>query len=458
MTKQIKQIQQGGLRRRLALGAAGARSGLGLLSSRASALLVPKEQQQAHHDAALEREALRFVAHLGELKGAYVKIGQMLALYGEHILPKPITRALHTLEDQTCSLEWDTVRALLASELGGRIGELQIDSTAFAAASLAQVHRAQSVLKKDRSEYAGGLDLALKVQYPGIAQAIDGDFDSVIQMLKLSRWLKAGRDVEEFTQQLKVLLKQEVDYGLEMARLQKFDKLLADDPVLRVPTVYPRWSTNKCLAMEYIEGYAVTHEKVQALSQSRRNALAKAMLKLFFKEVFEWQAMQTDPNFGNYRIQLNEGADDQLVLLDFGAVHDLPNSFTRPLQRAIIAAFNNNHADVISALIELRCLRTTDSSEVQASFAEFCCFIIEPFRQDFSALPEHAHDGNLYDWRNSRLLRRAGKLGSQKLLLKGFVMPPQEFMLLVRKLTGVFTFVSTLDAKINSYDILEPYL
>ena len=156
MTKQIKQIQQGGLRRRIALGTAGARSGLGLLSSRASGLFVPKDKQQAHNDAALEREALRFVAYLGELKGAYVKIGQMLALYGEHILPKPITQALHTLEDQTSALQWDTIKPSLQQDLGESFNELEIKHDAFAAASLAQVHRATATQE--------GIDLALKVQ------------------------------------------------------------------------------------------------------------------------------------------------------------------------------------------------------------------------------------------------------------------------------------------------------
>ena len=450
MAKQIKQIQQGGLRRRLALGAAGARSGLGLLGSRASGLLVPKDEQQAHHDAALEREAMRFVAHLGELKGAYVKIGQMMALYGEHLLPKPITKALHTLEHQTCSIEWPAIEAQLRQELGESFDQLKIEHQAFAAASLAQVHKARDL---DTNEL-----ICLKVQYPGIADAIDGDFDSVVQMLKLARWLKTGREVEQFTEQLKMLLLQEVDYSREQASMQQIDALIHDDDVLRIPKVYSNYSSPRCLAMEYIDGYAVNDPMVLTLSQERRNKLAKSMLRLFFKEVFDWGVMQTDPNFGNYRICLNDDGHDELVLLDFGAVHELPQSFTKPLQRAIVAAYNNNHTDLIAALIELHCLRTTDTESVKQSFAEFCCFIIEPFREDFSSLPAHAHEGDLYNWKDSRLLRRAGKLGSKSLLVKGFVMPPQEFMLLVRKLTGVFTFVSTLDARINSADIIKPYL
>ena len=113
----MKKIKKGGFSRRFAIGVAGARGGLGLLTSKASGLLLPKDQQEAHNDAALKREAERFVKQLGELKGAYVKIGQMLALYGEHLLPNAVTEALHTLEAQTTPLDWNSIEPSLKKSL-----------------------------------------------------------------------------------------------------------------------------------------------------------------------------------------------------------------------------------------------------------------------------------------------------------------------------------------------------
>ena len=113
----MKKIKQGGFRRRLAVGAAGARGGLGLLSSKAASLFVAPENRAAFQAQALQREAERFVQQLGELKGAYVKIGQMLALYGEHLLPRPVTDALHTLEANTTPLIWDAVSTQLDASL-----------------------------------------------------------------------------------------------------------------------------------------------------------------------------------------------------------------------------------------------------------------------------------------------------------------------------------------------------
>jgi len=387
----MKKIKTGGLRRRLAIGAAGARGGLGLLSSRVSAVLVPKDQKEAHHDAALGREAMRFVKELGELKGAYVKIGQILALYGEHLLPKTVTDALHTLEAQTTALDWSVIEPHLKSVLGDQYAELDIESESFAAASLAQVHKAKL---KGHSER-----MCIKIQYPGIADAIEDDFRNVIQMLTLARWITSGRQLEQLTKDLKQQLLREVDYHYELEIAELLANKLASDSRFYVPSYYPELSNSSVLTMQYIDGYEVTHEKVQSLSQARRNALASSMLELFFKEAFDWGLMQTDPNFGNYRIIIDsQGKNDSIGLLDFGAVHHLPSSFSAALKKTIIAAHEGDVNTTIEGAIELGCLRDSDDITVKRSFAEFCCFILEPFAADLSQVPEFARTKNgLYD-------------------------------------------------------------
>jgi len=443
----MKEIKRGGLRRRIAIGAAGARSGIGLLSSRASGLLLPQKEKQEHNDKALEREAKRFVRELGKLKGAYVKIGQMLALYGEHLLPEPVTNALHTLEAQTTPLDWEFV----SRSLGEEQKALSIAKEPIAAASLAQVHAA-SLADVEKQ-------LCVKIQYPGIADAIEDDFSHVMKMLSLTRWVKSGRQLESLTSELKTHLMREVDYLVELKTAQTVAAFLDGDLRYRVPDYFPQLSSSKVLTMDFVDGYEVTHPKVQALSQQRRNKLATAMLELFFKEALEWGLMQTDPNFGNYRIVIDpDGDDDTLVLLDFGAVHDLDDQFKSALKSTMLAAHSGDLVGTEAGLIGLNCLRKTDSAAVKRSLAEFCQFILEPFSKDLSKVPTHAVDENgLYDWDASRLLKRAGKLGSKGMLIKGFVVPPSEFMLMVRKLTGVFTFVAALNAKTNSCYLLERY-
>ena len=305
----MKSIKKGGLSRRLSIGLAGAKGGLGLLQAKAGSLLLPKDQQQEHNDNALEREAKRFVVHLGELKGAYVKIGQMLALYGEHILPVQVTDALHTLESSTQPLEWAAIQPTLESQFSnGGYDELKLNQTAIAAASLSQVHT--GFLRDNEQE------VCVKIQYPGIADAIEDDFKHVMQMLSLARWVKSGRQMEALTQELKRYLLKEVDYRYELETAERVRSLLQGDARYKIPKYHQKLCGAKVLTMEYVQGFDVLHPEVQAISQQRRNAIAESMLELFFKEAFEWGLMQTDPNFGNYRILLSEEGD-QLVLLDF---------------------------------------------------------------------------------------------------------------------------------------------
>ncbi|GHA08091.1 ABC transporter [Arenicella chitinivorans] len=421
---------------------------MGLLSSKAASLFVAPENRAAFQAQALQREAERFVQQLGELKGAYVKIGQMLALYGEHLLPRPVTDALHTLEANTPPLAWDTV----ATQLGAGLEGLRIEPQPLAAASLSQVHRASAPRVRR--------PLCVKIQYPGIADTIEDDFRNVMQMLSLAQWVKSGRQLQDLTKELHTHLMSEVDYARELRVAGKFSRLLKSDARYCVPAYYPKWSSDRVLTMEYLSGVEVTDPAVQGLSQARRNRLAKHMLALFFHEVFDWGLMQTDPNFGNYKIMIDpEGENDRIALLDFGAVQVLDNRFCKALRTTITSAHRRDRQGTIDGLIALRCLRADDSPAVKQSFVSFCEFILEPFSQTADEWPKHAvsDEGN-YLWRQSKLLTRAGKRGSDGMLVKGFVVPPPEFMLIVRKLTGVFTFVSTLDARMRCSELLQPYL
>lgn len=451
--KPLNKLKQNGLHRRLSVTVAGASSGVRLLGSRASSLFKTAEEKQQSHSLVLAQESRRFVETLGELKGAYVKIGQMMALYGHHILPTEVTDALHELEHQTTPLDWKTIEHEINTVLGDKAALLTIDPNPLAAASLAQVHRA--------TDEQNDAQLCLKVQYPGVVNTIDGDFNVVLQMLRMGRWLKSGQDIEAWVQEIKDMLVDEVDYQREAKMTERVATLLGSDQRYVVPKIATRYSADTVLAMSYESGYEVTNTKITNLSQQRRNALAESMLEVFFKEVFEWGIMQTDPNFGNYRIRLRENtqAQDQLVLLDFGAVRELPQPFCRALRQIIIAAHLEDREQVISGAINLGCLDPDQPVAVKESFADFCILLMEPFRTDHAHTPKFAVTAKgEYDWHGSRLLRRVGKVGAQAVLADGFTSPPKEFALIARKLTGVFTFITTLKAEFNAHNIIAAYL
>jgi predicted unusual protein kinase regulating ubiquinone biosynthesis (AarF/ABC1/UbiB family) len=451
--KQLKTIKQSGLQRRIAISLAGAQGGVRLLGRHLTSALMPEEKKQAARRQSLANEAELFTHQLGELKGAYVKIGQMMALYGDHFLPKQVSDALHRLEDNTSSMAWAAIEPIIEAELADRRSDLSIDKKPIAAASLSQVHRAK--LNKD------GRELVLKVQYPGVANTIDSDFKAVLQMMRLARWAKTGRDFESWTQEIKAMLVDEVDYPRERLMTERVSELLADDPRYVLPKIEKKYSTPRILTMNYLKGVEVSHARVEKLSLKRRNSLAKAMLEVFFKEVFEWGVMQTDPNFGNYRVQFADkpGQSDKLVLLDFGAVRELDVDFMHALQKTIIAAYQNDRVAVMQGATLLNCISESQSDRVRESFADFCILLMEPFCKHHHQTPGLVlNDKHQYMWHDSQLLKRAGKLGAKSIGIEGFTSPPKEFALIARKLTGVFTFVTTLRAEFNADYIIEQYI
>lgn len=452
--KQIKSIKQNALQRRMAISLAGVGGGARLLTRHATSVFYNNEKKQQLRQAAFAKEAKTFAEKLGELKGIYVKIAQMMALYGDHLLPSELTDALHGLEHQTKSMHWSIIQAEIENSLGERQAQLNIDPRPLAAASLSQVHRA--------IDTTHGGQLCVKVQYPGVANTIEADFKLVTQMLGLMRWVPLGDDLAEWMQELKTMLLDEVDYRRELAMTDKIAHLLSGDNRYCVPSVIAGLSSRTVLTMEYLQGLEVTSQVIKKLSQGRRNALAIAMLEIFFKEIFEWGIMQTDPNFGNYRIQLQEkentGLPDKLVLLDFGAVRELDNTFLKALKKTVLATYRNNRAQIIAGAIQLNCLQKDQSDGIKESFADFCILLMEPFRKDKSQIPNFALNAQQqYKWRESRLLQRVGKLGAKSIKLDGFRSPPKEFALIVRKLTGVFTFITTLSAEFDATPIIEKY-
>lgn len=447
-------MKRGALGRSLAVSVAGLRAGGAFALDGALQRLRGQEQGTS---AFMQREARRFAAELGRLKGTYVKIGQMLAMLGEHFLPPVLTEALHDLESQTHPLPWADIEPALRASLGERLDELDVEHEAIAAASLAQVHRATV---RDT-----GQQLCLKIQYPGLAEVIDADFDAVVRMLLLARWVEAGRDLDDWLASLREHLHHEIDYRREAAMGDRVAELAAAaapqlaQQVIRyhVPERFPRYCTAEVLAMEYVEGYLVTRSEVAALPQARRDALGRAMLELFFLELYDWGILQTDPNFGNYLVRCT-GNVDELVLLDFGSTMHCEHHFLVHLGNAIAAGQAEDRELLVDSLVGLGCLRDDSSESAKRSFSDFCLQLLEPLRPPQQLPPEFLNERGEYCWGRSRLMRRVGKQAAASAATRDFTAPSREFAMIARKLTGVFTFIAVLDAQFNAHELVHRHI
>ncbi len=208
MAKKHRGLKANTLPRTLSASLAGIRAGSALAVDSVVQRIMGRGPDDEDSEFA-RREARHFVRELGKLKGTYIKIGQMLALFGEQFLPRVLVDALRDLSDQTEPLHWDALESSVRDSLGARYQELDIDPQAIAAASLAQVHLARI--------RASGDWICLKIQYPGLAQVIDADFDAVVRMLLLARWVKAGRELDDWLESMRAHLHNEIDYRREAA-------------------------------------------------------------------------------------------------------------------------------------------------------------------------------------------------------------------------------------------------
>lgn len=388
---------------------------------------------------------------LGQLKGSVMKAGQMLSLYGQYFLPPEAVAVLSGLQDDTPAVDWRVVAPVLERAIGRhRMAELDIDTVPMAAASLGQAHRARR--KRD------GLELVIKIQYPGVADAIESDIRSLSRLVGLSRLAPKGLDLDPVFNEVREMLHREVDYDSEANFTNEFQKRLADDPRFVVPRVIGDYSNDRVLTTTYESGVSVRHADIQSLSQDRRDRLGAHFLELFLTEFFDWGMVQSDPHFGNYRIRPRDGGEDQIVLLDFGATKLFGRGFIESYSNIVMGALSRDAEQIFRGAIDIGLMDKRFPPQVMNAFAELCMQIVEPFEAlDSGRIPAHllTPDG-LYRWHESDLPMRVGRIASRNALSVHFRVPPREIIFLHRRLAGVFVMLSALRAELASRDQLLP--
>lgn len=403
-------------------------------------LLSDDNVKQQKWKAFLTERASGFSKELGELKGSLMKAGQMLSMYGEHFLPPEANDLLKSLQSQSPPVNFSVISGVLKTQLGTeKLKQLEIESEPIGSASLGQVHKAK-IIKT-------GEWIALKVQYPNVDKAIDSDLKAIRSFLSMMKILPSGLKTDHLFNELRGMLVQETDYKLEAERTTEYRNLLIGDERFIVPRVYPEFSTGTVLATSLEKGISVDVPLIKSLPQERRNKLALSFLDLYFRELFEWGVVQTDPHLGNYKIRLSSEGKDQLVLFDFGAVRKYPADFLNSYHRMIKSSLHNDIEGLHQAATELKFVHADDDPKLVKHFEEFCLCSIEPFLKDQD-----------YDWKNTDLPQRLTKKAFQMIQDFHLRPPPQEVLFLDRKTGGVFIFLSVLNAKINGRDLLLKYL
>ena len=380
--------------------------------------------------------ARRLAARLARLRGAAMKIGQLVSLQGEDILPPEFAQALAVLRAQATPMPTQQLRRVLGREYGKGWEQrfATFDYEPIAAASIGQVHRATT---------PDGRDLALKIQYPGVARSIASDVDNVAVLLRLFNLLPLDLDVEGIAGEAKRQLAQEADYVSEARFLERYARLVADEPALFVPRVHWDLTTSRVMAMDFVEGEPL--DVFDDAPQARRDAIGSLLEHLLFRELFEFRVMQTDPNFANY---LYQPATGRVALLDFGATQRFGADFAANYARITRDVINGDRTAVAREAIRIGYAAANDSPERIQAVVDLIFLVCEPLR----------YLGR-YDFPKSDLPSRVRALGFDLAFRRGLLRPPPpETIFLHRKLVGSFLLLARIGACVNARALVLPFL
>lgn len=380
--------------------------------------------------------AQRVAEQLSQLRGAAMKIGQLLSMDAGDLLPSELSDILARLRSDAHPMPMSQLVAVL-EESWGKGWEGRFDRFSFtplAAASIGQVHAAQG---KD------GQRLAIKVQYPGVRESISSDVDNVATLLRMSGLLPPGMDVVPLLHEAKRQLQDEADYLKEATHLRRFHQLLADSPDILVPRGYAEFSTPNILVMSFADGGPL--ESLEHAPQAERDRVITLLFGLLLREVFEFQCVQTDPNFANYRYQQETG---QIVLLDFGATRLYSRDSTEAFRRLLVAGWRDDRAAITEAALEVGYFQHETLAKHRLLLTDLICQACEPLR----------HQG-AYDFAISDLAGRLRDAGWQLGADRDFWhTPPVAVLFLHRKVGGLYMLAAKLKARVDVRRLFEPYV
>src|SRR3954470_3386342 len=253
------------------------------------------------------------VDQLSRMRGAAMKVGQLFSMIEFDELPEgqraELQSRLATLRDDVPPVPFRRLERLMRDELGVPLGRVfaSFDERAFAAASIGQVHRATTL---------DGDEVVVKVQYPGVAEAVDSDLRSATLLLPLIRRIAPGLDARPLFAELRERIGEELDYELEAQHQRRVERIFRGHPFITVPRVRTDLSTRRVLVSEFIEGERF--EAVRGLGEAQRARYGEIVFRFFFGLPYRHRIALGDPHPGNYLLR----PDGRVAFLDYGLVRD----------------------------------------------------------------------------------------------------------------------------------------
>lgn len=382
--------------------------------------------------------ATRVADQLSRLRGAAMKLGQMISLDAGDVLPRELTEILARLRDSAHFMPPAQLERVLTAQWGAgwRSRFKTFEARPIAAASIGQVHRAT---------LPDGQVLAIKVQYPGIANSIDADVDNVATLLRMSSLLPSTLNIKPLLAEAKRQLHEEADYIREAEMMRRYAKLLADDPAFLLPRPYDPLCGRNILAMDFIDARPI--ESLAIATPEVRNRVLGAMMELVLRELFEFGFMQTDPNFANFRWQpAKDGAENErVVLLDFGAARAIDPATTASYRQMMLAGLAADRDGLRDALVEIGFVAAPVLNRHGAAFNRM-----------LDVLLEHLGQPGLFDFSDRSFVEQV-RAEAETIFAdrSAWHVPPAETLFVQRKVSGTAMLAVRLKTNLPLREMVE---
>ncbi|KAK6496109.1 hypothetical protein TWF481_002132 [Arthrobotrys musiformis] len=381
----------------------------------------------------------RLVKTLSKMRGAALKLGQMLSFQDSSFLPPPIQIILSRVQNQADYMPPSQRDSVLVSNLGPNWRSLfsTFDEHPIAAASIGQVHTGTLA--------STGQKVAIKIQYPGVATSISSDLNNLSILLTATRLLPKGLYLDKTIANARTELGWECDYIREAASQTRFSKIISSSPsesaIFSVPDVIPEASGAQVLTMTFMSGTSITRLQ-DSLTQEEKNMLGTQILRLCLLEIISWNFMQTDPNWSNFLYNRKTG---KIELLDFGASREYPKEFIDNYVAVLKAASVGDTPTIRDLSITLGYLTGLESQSMLQAHLGSILALAEPFSVN---APE------VYDFGSQTVTDRV-KSYIPVMVRERLTPPPEETYSLHRKLSGAFLLCARLGSQVRARDMFE---
>jgi predicted unusual protein kinase regulating ubiquinone biosynthesis (AarF/ABC1/UbiB family) len=441
VSEEDPKITKGRYRRSAKLGSAIGAQAASYAGTRATNIGRSKEKRDERLENVHLQTAMRMAGVLGEMKGAAMKLGQLASFIDTEFLPEEYRElyqdTLGKLRTSAPAMPWKKVSKVLEEEYEGEpLAEIfeDIEQEAIAAASIGQVHRAT---------LHDGRVVAVKIQYPGVAEALEADLQNAGTIVRLARALAPGLDAKAIASELRERVLEELDYEYEAQNQRTFARAYRGHPFIYVPDVLTRLSRRRVLVSEYIDGRQF--DEVKELDQEERSRFGEIVFRFCFGSIYHLQHFNADAHPGNYML-MNDG---RVAFLDYGMTKKLDVEQIEMEQRAVEAAISNDAEALRAALHEVG-------------------FIKNPSKLDAERLMEHVKSiGGWYmedreieisPRRVMKVIESSSDPRSEYYSLMRKENIPADELMGRRMETGVLAVLAHLKAKRNWYRIMREWL